>query len=416
MRRRYTFPAALIFLRVTVAFGGEPIVPAAILPATTPWNLTSLSQVPDYQWIKSTGPIRSLLYRGPSYRGQPTSVYAVYATPGSLSDDHTLDRNLPAVVLAHGGNGKAWEPWVKLWASRGYAAIAMHLGGSGPDDKRLPDGGPTQNGQNKFRHISRPVKDQWPYHAVANVILAHSLVRSFKEVDRSRTAVIGTSWGGYLACIVAGLDNRLHAAVSVYGCGFLHKNSVWKDMGLFNEMSETNRTKWVQLWDPSQYLPSVKPVMLFVTGARDFAYPLESLTKSYRLVSARKYLCIKPNMRHGDHVGMATREIHAFLEHAFKNAPPLPNLRRARVTDQTIRTELISQTTIVSAELWYTASRGPSKTRKWLSMPVRITKGSVVAPAPPAETKLSFIVVTDERGLVVSSEPFLHAETIADEN
>ena len=35
------------------------------------------------------------------------------------------------------------------------------------------------------------------------------------------------SWGGYLTCIVAGLDNRFKAAVPVYGYGFLHENSVW---------------------------------------------------------------------------------------------------------------------------------------------------------------------------------------------
>lgn len=31
----------------------------------------------------------------------------------------------------------------------------------------------------------------------------------------------------YMTCIAAGLDNRFKAAVPVYGCGFLHENSVW---------------------------------------------------------------------------------------------------------------------------------------------------------------------------------------------
>jgi len=29
--------------------------------------------------------------------------------------------------------------------------------------------------------------------------------------------VTGISWGGYLTCIVAGIDDRLKAAVPVYG-------------------------------------------------------------------------------------------------------------------------------------------------------------------------------------------------------
>jgi hypothetical protein len=40
--------------------------------------------------------------------------------------------------------------------------------------------------------------DQWSYHAVANVILAHSLLLSFGDVDKERTAVTGISWGGYM--------------------------------------------------------------------------------------------------------------------------------------------------------------------------------------------------------------------------
>jgi cephalosporin-C deacetylase-like acetyl esterase len=87
---------------------------------------------------------------------------------------------------------------------------------------------------------------------VANVILAHSLIRSFDEVDAGRTAVTGTSWGGYLTCIVAGLDNRFKAAVPVYGCGFLNENSVW--LRRFAKMTLVQKDRWVRLWDPSMYI------------------------------------------------------------------------------------------------------------------------------------------------------------------
>ena len=47
-------------------------------------------------------------------------------------------------------------------------------------------------------------------------------------MDRRRIGITGISWGGYLTCIVAGLDDRLKVAVPVYGCGFLGDDSVWK--------------------------------------------------------------------------------------------------------------------------------------------------------------------------------------------
>lgn len=107
-----------------------------------------------------------------------------------------------------------------LWARRGYAAIAMDLAGSQPDRgatkhgavhgaiNRLPDGGPGQAHEDKFDTMATSgLDDDWPYHAVANVIRAHSLVRSLPDVDPSRTAITGISWGGYTTCIVASLDS-----------------------------------------------------------------------------------------------------------------------------------------------------------------------------------------------------------------
>ena len=136
----------------------------------------------------------------------------------------------------------------------------------------------------KFGLIDQLAQDQWTYHAVADAILAHSLLRSFKEVDARRTAVTGISWGGYLTCIVAGLDNRFKAAVPVYGCGFLHENSVW--LPQFEKMTPEQRDKWVRLWDPSMYIGSAAMPVLFINGTNDFAYPLDSYAKTYGLVKA----------------------------------------------------------------------------------------------------------------------------------
>jgi len=48
-------------------------------------------------------------------------------------------------------------------------------------------------------------------------------LRSFPDVLPDRTAVTGICWGGYTTCLVASLDDRLKAAVPIYGCGFLYE-------------------------------------------------------------------------------------------------------------------------------------------------------------------------------------------------
>ena len=137
-----------------------PIRKADSLPESTPWNLAALSQPPEFEW-RQEQEIRSLYFQGEPYRGQPTRVFAYYATPGSLSGDASIDSELPAVVLVHGGGGKAFSKWVRLWASRGYAAIAMDLTGAGPERKKLPDAGPAMSDPVIFNSMAEPVTDQW---------------------------------------------------------------------------------------------------------------------------------------------------------------------------------------------------------------------------------------------------------------
>ena len=247
---------------------GSAIRPARSLPDTTPWDLAALSAAPAYEWAAQEGPVWSLYYEGEAYKGKPTRVFAYYASPATLKSEDKESESFPAVVLVHGGGGTAFKEWAELWAKRGYAAIAMDLGACGPERRALPNGGPNQTDDTKFGAIDQPPQDQWTYHSVANVILAHSLMRSFEAVDAKRTALTGISWGGYLTCIVAGLDSRFKAAVPVYGCGYLHENSVWLDR--FAKMTPQQKDKWVRLWDPHMYIGTAAMPVFFVNGTNEF--------------------------------------------------------------------------------------------------------------------------------------------------
>jgi len=399
--------AALLFFNslCPAAKNAEQIRPVDTLPKTTPWDLKALSAPPKFEWSAGEG-VRSLYYRGEPYQGKPTRVFAYYATPGTLSKTKkpASDKNLPAVVLVHGGGGRAFDRWARLWAGRGYAAIAMDLGGCGPDRKRLKDGGPDQGDKTKFGAIDKPVKDQWTYHAVANVILAHSLIRSFPEVDAGRTAVTGISWGGYLTCIVSGLDNRFKAAVPVYGCGYLHENSVW--LNQFKKMSPEHRAKWVRLWDPSMYVGSAAMPMLFVNGGRDFAYPPDSHARTFALVKAPgKNIRFSPNLRHG-HIFHRPKAIEVFIEHYLKGGVALPLVLSPSVKDGRVIAGVKTKTKLASAKLHYTTAEvsASPRARKWIEKPAEIAKNRITAEPPPANATIWFLTVTDGRKTTVSSK------------
>ena len=52
-------------------------------------------------------------------------------------------------------------------------------------------------------------------------------------------------------------------------------------------MPERQRQGWVTAFDPSRYLGLASMPLLFVNGTNDFAYPLDSYQRSYRLVKNR---------------------------------------------------------------------------------------------------------------------------------
>ncbi len=375
----------------------------SVLPATTPWDLKELSKTPEYKWLDQNGPIRSLKYKGPDYKGKPTSVFAYYATPDTLAGKKS-DTKFPGIVLVHGGGGRAFENWVKMWAEYGYAAIAMDLKGCGGNNKKLPDGGPDMDGTTQFLDIAKfSTKDLWPYHAISNVITAHSLILSFPEVDKYRTAITGISWGGYTTCIVAGLDNRFKAAVPVYGCGFLHHNSLWND-GVFPKMKPEDVKKWVQLYDPSMYIGSATMPIFFVNGAKDRFYPLDSYEKTYKLVKTPKNYLIDINMKHGYKPPWDSKEIKLFVDQYLKGTTPLPKIIAPKIINDKVEADVETQTKLVSARLDYTVDDKPNKERTWQSIPAEIKDSKIVAPLPPKNTKIWLLIVKDERNAMVSSE------------
>lgn len=369
-----------------------------------PWDMAALSAVPRV-WSdpnRSVEDVEAIFYEGLPWKGKATRVFAYYGVP-----EVEAGQTVPAMVLVHGGGGSAFIPWVKLWVERGYAAISMDTcgcisSGGYRNHPRHEQGGPP--GWGGFDQIDWPVEDQWTYHAVADVILAHSLIRSFRQVDAERTGITGISWGGYLTCIVAGVDGRFKFAAPVYGCGFLGENSAW--LGTFEKMGQAKAERWLDLWDPSQYLPAAKMPMLWVTGTNDFAYPMDSLQKSYRLPPSARTLCLRVRMPHAHGgPGENPEEIHAMADAILKDGVPLACITDRGRDGADAWVTYDSRTLIVRAEFNYTTDSGKWQGRNWQTVAATLDAGTgkVSAVLPDGVTVYYFNLI-DQRDLVVSSE------------
>lgn len=385
-----------------------------------PWKIDEWKKTPEVTWLDRKSPIRSLTYRSEPFEDSTTTdVFAFYATPGSISGDATRDENLPAVVLIHGGGGTAFAHWVWLWAKRGYAAIAMDLSGRRPaapkfDPQtgelvpnlrvartRLERGGPEADQVTKFQNVGGDVTDDWQYHAVAAVLRAHSLVRRLPEVNEERTAVTGISWGGYMTCLVASLDDRFKAAVPVYGCGFLYEGeSVQKR--LIDELSDEKRREWIRTYDPSAWLPQCRVPILFVNGTNDKHYPLNSYMRSYDLVTGPKQIRIEAGMRHSHVHGWAPAEIGLFIDQHTGNGIPLPSFSDHQIAGQKASATITSKQPIKRAEMFYTTDAGPLVNRRWQSIAATIDGRKVTASIPDDAT-IWMLTATDSRDATIST-------------
>ncbi|MBK8001541.1 MAG: alpha/beta fold hydrolase [Verrucomicrobia bacterium] len=366
-------------------------------PASGPWNLAALSKVPAATWGSTNGLVQELYYEGELLNGKPTRVFAYLGRPTNSA----ATKN-PAMVLVHGGGGKAFKEWAEHWAKRGYVALAMDLAGHGPSG-RSPDGGPDQADTIKFRNFTEAEASQmWTYHAVAAVVRGHSLLRSLPEVDANRTGITGISWGGYLTCIAAGIDARFKVAVPVYGCGFLGDNSVWKDKSLA-AMTPEARALWLRLFDPSQYVGDVRYPILFVNGTTDFAYPMDSYRKTYRLVPEKwRHVSMAVNRPHG-HI-WTFPEVDAFVGNVLRGESPLPRIGVVEVKSGQLRAAVDRATGFKEVSLCYTTNSGAWQKRSWQAVPARIENGKLVGELPPTRPLVAFLAVKDAAGCHISSE------------
>lgn len=360
-----------------------------------PWDRETLYKTPAYTFGATTGLVQEVYYEGEPFHGKPTRVFAYLGRPEGKGP-------FPAMVLVHGGGGQAFANWAEMWAKRGYVAIAMDTAGNGPGKKRLPDGGPDQTDEEKFQKLlSSDVKDMWSYHAVAAVVRADSLLRSLPEVDANRIGITGISWGGYLTCIVSGVDDRLKCAIPVYGSGFLWEDSAW--VARFENFGPELTKRWCELFDPSVYLPNETCPILFVNRPTDFHYRLAVYQKSYRLVRGPRNLHMDIKLTHSHPAGWAPQEIAMFADSILRGGAPLAKVSDMMVKDGKTTANFSAQVPVVKGELCYTTDGGSYEKRKWQAIPAKIDKNTVSASLPKERPLTFFLNVIDERGAVTSS-------------
>jgi len=351
--------------------------------------------------------VKSLYFENEPYFGKETRVFAWLGMPYLKTGN-----SCPAMVLVHGGGGTALDEWVRLWNGRGYAAIAIDLGGCKPETPIPLDGviherheyaGPA-GCHASFAQMNDAVEHHWQYHAITALLRAHTILANTDGVDASRIGITGVSWGGIITCLMMGIDPRYAAAISVYGCGFLADIPFGQGYEEYNNAKPEELDKWHEYWDPRHYLPNATMPTLWMTGAND-GFALDVLKQSYSS-TPDPTLCIAIDMPHGHSCAWTPRETHHFTDAIFRGGAPLPEHVSTHIDNGQLVCTFKSARPLMKAEFYYTRALGLWSDRKWRATPVstdEMDSPYTVTAQLPARTTAAFVNVWDDRDLLVSS-------------
>lgn len=197
------------------------------------------------------------------------------------------DKNLPLVVMPHGGpelrDFVSFDPWAQMLANRGYAVLQPNFRGSGGYGKSFTEAGHRQWGRLMQDDITDGVK---------------ALIKD-GTADANRVCIVGASYGGYAALAGGAFTPELYkcvmsiAGISDVAAMMAHEKNM-QDDELY-----TYWTNWVG--DPKVDLQQIKaispinsvskfvaPVLLMHGERDDNVTPGQSMTMSRALKNAGK--------------------------------------------------------------------------------------------------------------------------------
>lgn len=309
--------------------------------------------------------VRAIFFEGVPWKENPTRVFAWIGMPKPTGN------KVPGVVLVHGGGGTAFKQWVQIWNDHGFAAISIAV--EGQTDEKRSDGqwlrhqwaGPQRAGI--YDDSDEPLTDQWMYHAVADTVLANSLLRSLPNVDTDQVGLTGISWGGVIASTVIGIDDRYAFAIPVYGCGSLADaaNQYGRSLG--------SNPIYRNVWDPMIRIANVKIPTLWLSWPGDQHFPLDKQAECYRNVDGPVMVSLIPGMNHSHIAGWNPPDSYAFAKSVVETGTPWCRNIEVRREKSFATVVYQSSRPLETATLISTSDTGVTGSRTWKETPMPIT-------------------------------------------
>ncbi len=313
--------------------------------------------------------IRALTFDGAPINGSKTKVFAYIGYPKDTS------KKSPAIVLLHGGMGHAYAQWIQKWTEKGYVAIAFDNTGYFPTAAGKGLAGRESDPQSYWTYglsgdfaeegyVNAPTNSgmadagiksekQWMYHAVAQTILAHNILRADPKVDPGRIGITGISWGGVITSLAIGYDTRFAFAIPIYGSGYLEEALSY--MG-----PPFNTAECRAVWSAQERFDRVKFPVFWMGWNNDTAFSINSNSKSYLDTrgNAKTALAMLHQMGHSHSAAWNQAISYRYADWAVKNGAGLIQLESEPAGEKiSIKFTCPSDARAVQAKIYYVTEK-----------------------------------------------------------
>jgi dipeptidyl aminopeptidase/acylaminoacyl peptidase len=202
--------------------------------------------------------------------GQPVRSWLVLPEGASAASP------VPALLWIHGGPIGSWNAWTWRWspwllAARGYAVL-------------LPDPAlSTGYGQ----HMVDRGWGAWGQAPYTDLMAATDTLVAREDIDGTRVAAMGGSFGGYMANWIAGHTDRFAAIVTHASLWALDQFAPTTDAAYYWQREMTPEA--MRENSPHLHVGEIRTPMLVIHGDKDYRVPIgEGLRLWYELLSASK--------------------------------------------------------------------------------------------------------------------------------
>jgi dipeptidyl aminopeptidase/acylaminoacyl peptidase len=192
--------------------------------------------------------------------GQPVRSWLVL--PRTASPESPA----PLLLWVHGGPNSSWNTWSWRWnpwlmAARGYAVL-------------LPDPALSTGYGQDF--ITRGHRD-WGARPCADIMAVTDAALARPDIDADRAAMMGGSYGGYMANWMAGHTDRFKAIVSHAGLWALDQMFGTTDHPMFWRPQFGDPLTEPEMYEknsPHRHIDRIRTPMLVIHGNKDYRVPV----------------------------------------------------------------------------------------------------------------------------------------------